>query len=68
MLTANFLNPQITDLPPGRIPIETCIIEGSESGFSKVYQVSLFSTTRDTDFNLCAIIAPNVGVFNEQFN
>ncbi|KAL1828958.1 hypothetical protein ACET3Z_007370 [Daucus carota] len=32
---------QITDLPPGRIPIETCIIEGSESGFSKVYQIML---------------------------
>ncbi|XP_074328705.1 ATP-dependent DNA helicase homolog RECG1, chloroplastic/mitochondrial isoform X2 [Apium graveolens] len=32
---------QITDLPPGRIPIETCIIEGNESGFSKVYQIML---------------------------
>lgn len=32
---------QITDLPPGRIPIETCIIQGNESGFSKVYQIML---------------------------
>ncbi|KAK3004993.1 hypothetical protein RJ639_018087 [Escallonia herrerae] len=33
---------QITDLPPGRIPVETHIIEGNEVGFEKVYQVSLF--------------------------
>ncbi|KAK2981316.1 hypothetical protein RJ640_007017, partial [Escallonia rubra] len=29
---------QITDLPPGRIPVETHIIEGNEVGFEKVYQ------------------------------
>lgn len=28
---------QITDLPPGRIPIETCLVEGSASGFERVY-------------------------------
>ncbi|KAK3027653.1 LOW QUALITY PROTEIN: hypothetical protein RJ639_040616 [Escallonia herrerae] len=33
---------QITDLPPGRIPVETHVIEGNEVGFEKVYQVSLF--------------------------
>lgn len=32
---------QITDLPPGRIPVETCIIEGSDSGFENVYQMML---------------------------
>ncbi|CAK9180020.1 unnamed protein product [Ilex paraguariensis] len=32
---------QITDLPPGRIPIETYLIEGNESGFEKVYQMML---------------------------
>lgn len=30
---------QITDLPPGRLPVETCIVEGSESGFERVYQM-----------------------------
>ncbi|XP_028089967.1 ATP-dependent DNA helicase homolog RECG, chloroplastic [Camellia sinensis] len=30
---------QITDLPPGRLPVETCIIEGNDSGFEKVYQM-----------------------------
>lgn len=32
---------KITDLPPGRIPIKTYIIEGNESGFSKVYKMML---------------------------
>ncbi|KAA8529061.1 hypothetical protein F0562_033451 [Nyssa sinensis] len=32
---------QITDLPPGRIPVETYIIEGNEIGFEKVYQMML---------------------------
>ncbi|CAI9095975.1 OLC1v1032026C1 [Oldenlandia corymbosa var. corymbosa] len=32
---------QITDLPPGRIPIETEIVEGNESGIEKVYQMML---------------------------
>uniref|UniRef100_A0A5B7BBQ5 DNA 3'-5' helicase n=1 Tax=Davidia involucrata TaxID=16924 RepID=A0A5B7BBQ5_DAVIN len=32
---------QITDLPPGRIPVETYIIEGNETGFEKVYQMML---------------------------
>ncbi|CAO2829959.1 unnamed protein product [Amaranthus hypochondriacus] len=30
---------QITDLPPGRLPIETCIVEGDEYGFEKVYEM-----------------------------
>ncbi|KAM3269722.1 ATP-dependent DNA helicase RECG, chloroplastic isoform X1 [Capsicum chacoense] len=30
---------QITDLPPGRIPVETFVIEGNEAGFEKVYQM-----------------------------
>lgn len=30
---------QITDLPPGRLPVETCIVEGNESGFERVYQM-----------------------------
>ncbi|XP_048318194.2 ATP-dependent DNA helicase homolog RECG, chloroplastic isoform X1 [Ziziphus jujuba] len=29
---------QITDLPPGRIPVETLIIEGSDNGFQNVYK------------------------------
>ncbi|XP_071926514.1 ATP-dependent DNA helicase homolog RECG1, chloroplastic/mitochondrial-like isoform X2 [Coffea arabica] len=32
---------QITDLPPGRIPIETYIIEGNEDGFEIVYKMML---------------------------
>ncbi|XP_009783194.1 ATP-dependent DNA helicase homolog RECG, chloroplastic isoform X2 [Nicotiana sylvestris] len=32
---------QITDLPPGRIPVETFLIEGNEPGFEKVYQMML---------------------------
>ncbi|CAH2056685.1 unnamed protein product [Thlaspi arvense] len=31
----------ITDLPPGRLPIETYSIEGNESGFERVYQMML---------------------------
>ncbi|KAL6969940.1 DNA helicase [Sarracenia purpurea var. burkii] len=30
---------QITGLPPGRLPVETSIIEGNESGFERVYQM-----------------------------
>ncbi|OAY76988.1 ATP-dependent DNA helicase RecG [Ananas comosus] len=30
---------QITDLPPGRKPIETLALEGNEIGFEKVYQM-----------------------------
>ncbi|KAL4612553.1 hypothetical protein ACB092_08G208600 [Castanea dentata] len=32
---------QITDLPPGRIPVETFIIEGNEDGFENVYKMML---------------------------
>lgn len=32
---------QITDLPPGRIPVETFIIEGNGDGFEKVYKMML---------------------------
>ncbi|KAG2709566.1 hypothetical protein I3760_05G245800 [Carya illinoinensis] len=32
---------QITDLPPGRIPVETFIIEGNDDGFEKVYKMML---------------------------
>nr|GMD72459.1 ATP-dependent DNA helicase homolog RECG, chloroplastic isoform X1 [Ipomoea batatas] len=32
---------QITDLPPGRIPVETYAIEGNESGFEEVYKMML---------------------------
>ncbi|XP_058091749.1 ATP-dependent DNA helicase homolog RECG, chloroplastic isoform X5 [Magnolia sinica] len=30
---------QITDLPPGRKPVETFVLEGNESGFEDVYQM-----------------------------
>lgn len=30
---------QITDLPPGRKPIDTFVVEGNESGFEEVYQM-----------------------------
>ncbi|KAK9676397.1 hypothetical protein RND81_11G074200 [Saponaria officinalis] len=30
---------QITDLPPGRLPIETKIVEGNQKGFEKVYEM-----------------------------
>ncbi|KAI7736516.1 hypothetical protein M8C21_003516, partial [Ambrosia artemisiifolia] len=30
---------QITDLPPGRKPIDTFAVEGNETGFEKVYQM-----------------------------
>ncbi|KAL1531935.1 DNA helicase [Salvia divinorum] len=30
---------QITDLPPGRTPIETYVIEGNEVGYDKAYQM-----------------------------
>ncbi|KAB1205712.1 ATP-dependent DNA helicase RecG [Morella rubra] len=32
---------QITDLPPGRIPVETFIIEGNDDGFENVYKMIL---------------------------
>ncbi|KZV57891.1 hypothetical protein F511_03460 [Dorcoceras hygrometricum] len=32
---------QITDLPPGRTPVKTYIIEGNEIGFEKAYQMML---------------------------
>ncbi|XP_068332408.1 ATP-dependent DNA helicase homolog RECG, chloroplastic-like [Pyrus communis] len=32
---------QITDLPPGRIPVETFIIEGNDNGFEDVYEMML---------------------------
>ncbi|KAH9746424.1 ATP-dependent DNA helicase [Citrus sinensis] len=32
---------QITDLPPGRIPIKTYIIEGNEKGYENVYKMML---------------------------
>ncbi|KAH9603456.1 hypothetical protein KSS87_006496 [Heliosperma pusillum] len=32
---------QITDLPPGRLPIETKIVEGNEKGFENVYKMML---------------------------
>ncbi|XP_059445855.1 ATP-dependent DNA helicase homolog RECG, chloroplastic isoform X3 [Corylus avellana] len=32
---------QITDLPPGRIPVETFIIEGTDDGFENVYKMML---------------------------
>ncbi|XP_019167643.1 PREDICTED: ATP-dependent DNA helicase homolog RECG, chloroplastic isoform X2 [Ipomoea nil] len=32
---------QITDLPPGRIPVETYAIEGNESGFEEVYKMMM---------------------------
>lgn len=34
---------QITDLPPGRIPVETYALEGNENGFENVYQVMMLS-------------------------
>ncbi|XP_038983014.1 ATP-dependent DNA helicase homolog RECG, chloroplastic [Phoenix dactylifera] len=30
---------QITDLPPGRTPVETFVLEGNEIGFEKVFQM-----------------------------
>lgn len=35
----HFLSMQITDLPPGRMPIETFVLEGSAKGFENVFQV-----------------------------
>ncbi|XP_042033793.1 ATP-dependent DNA helicase homolog RECG, chloroplastic-like [Salvia splendens] len=32
---------QITDLPPGRTPIETYVIEGNEVGYDKAYQMMM---------------------------
>ncbi|KAK3421550.1 hypothetical protein EUGRSUZ_G02185 [Eucalyptus grandis] len=32
---------QITDLPPGRIPVETHVIEGNEQGFQEMYKMML---------------------------
>ncbi|CAL1356151.1 unnamed protein product [Linum trigynum] len=32
---------QITDLPPGRLPVETCVIEGNHDGFEDVYKMML---------------------------
>jgi RecG-like helicase len=34
---------QITDLPPGRIPVQTYTIEGSDKGFEDVYKVTILS-------------------------
>lgn len=30
---------QITDLPPGRLPIDTHVLQSDEGGFEKVYEV-----------------------------
>lgn len=30
---------QITDLPPGRVPVKTYSIVGDDEGFEKVYEV-----------------------------
>lgn len=38
-----FCSVQITDLPPGRIPVETYALEGNENGFENVYQVMMLS-------------------------
>jgi ATP-dependent DNA helicase RecG len=32
---------QITDLPPGRLPVETHIVEANETGYEKVYKMML---------------------------
>ncbi|KAK4409698.1 ATP-dependent DNA helicaseRECG, chloroplastic [Sesamum angolense] len=32
---------QITDLPPGRTPVKTYVIEGNEAGFERAYQMML---------------------------
>ncbi|KAF4364599.1 hypothetical protein F8388_015290 [Cannabis sativa] len=32
---------QITDLPPGRIPVETVTVEGNEDGYETVYKIML---------------------------
>ncbi|KAI4313787.1 hypothetical protein L6164_026740 [Bauhinia variegata] len=32
---------EITDLPPGRIPVQTCTIEGNDSGFEEVYKMMM---------------------------
>jgi len=32
---------QITDLPPGRIPVQTYAIEGSDKGFEDAYKVTI---------------------------
>lgn len=32
---------QITDLPPGRIPVQTFIIEGNDKGLEDVYKVTV---------------------------
>ncbi|XP_038707540.1 ATP-dependent DNA helicase homolog RECG, chloroplastic isoform X2 [Tripterygium wilfordii] len=32
---------QITDLPPGRVPVETYLIEGNDSGFENMYKMML---------------------------
>ncbi|KAL3830796.1 hypothetical protein ACJIZ3_019598 [Penstemon smallii] len=32
---------QITDIPPGRTPVKTYIIEGNEDGFEKAYQMMM---------------------------
>ncbi|KAK7273827.1 hypothetical protein RIF29_14891 [Crotalaria pallida] len=32
---------QITDLPPGRIPVQTCAIEGNDKGYENVYKMML---------------------------
>lgn len=32
---------QITDLPPGRMPVKTYILEGNETGFEEVYKMML---------------------------
>ncbi|XP_050914541.1 ATP-dependent DNA helicase homolog RECG, chloroplastic [Lathyrus oleraceus] len=32
---------QITDLPPGRIPVQTCTIEGNDKGFEEAYKMMM---------------------------
>ncbi|XP_043806814.1 ATP-dependent DNA helicase homolog RECG, chloroplastic isoform X4 [Manihot esculenta] len=36
---------QITDLPPGRIPVETCCIIGNSQGFEEAYKIGFKVTT-----------------------
>ncbi|KAK7845403.1 atp-dependent dna helicase like protein recg [Quercus suber] len=47
---------QITDLPPGRIPVETFIIEGNDNGFENVYKVMVFLAMNDLKYKIISYL------------
>lgn len=63
-LVYNFFKLQITDLPPGRIPVETFIIQANENGYEDAYEVLFLDLTslQDCDIFFLFLIKKCVAV------